>query len=118
MSRPITLFAYGSLLRPEVQRWLFGQDLPGTVDALPGARTEWVDDIDPDLLRLTGARGYPALRWTTALDAVVHGQRLALTVTELRAADAYEGTGYVRRRVRLQSGRRAWVYVGTTSDGA
>jgi hypothetical protein len=117
VTRRITLFAYGSLLLPEVQRWLFGRDIPGAADALPGARTDWVDDIDPDLLRLTGQRGYPALHWTDAPDAVVHGQRLALTVTELRAADAYEGTGYVRRMACLQSGRRAWVYVGTTTDG-
>lgn len=106
------LFAYGSLQQPAIQRWLFGRALDGSPDRLPGARCDWVDDPDPDILRLTGIRGYPRLQRIDG-DAAVEGLCLRLAEAELGMADRYEGEAYRRERCRLASGRQAWVYVGT-----
>lgn len=104
------LFAYGSLRHPAVQHWLFGRTLPPCPDRLVGARCTWVDDPDPDVLRLTGQHGYPCLQ-RTPTEETVEGLCLALTEAELRSADRYEGDGYRREHCRLASGRIAWVYV-------
>lgn len=106
-----TLFAYGSLREPAVQQWLFGRWVTAEPDVLPGACCHWVDDLDPDLFRLTGQRGYPALQLGDDPATAVLGERLMLSAAELTRADAYEGKSYRRQRVQLQSGQHAWVYV-------
>jgi gamma-glutamylcyclotransferase (GGCT)/AIG2-like uncharacterized protein YtfP len=115
MNRPAQrLFAYGSLQHPAIQRWLFGRVLDSVPDRLIGARCDWVDDPDPDILRLTGQRGYPRLRRTDT-DEAVEGLCLALSDAELAGADRYEGEAYRRERCRLASGHAAWVYVDVHS---
>ena len=103
------LFVYGSLQHPAIQRWLFGRVIPGEPDQLTGAHCDWVDDPDPDILRLTGVRGYPRLQRTDG-DTAVSGLCLPLTEAELERADHYEGEAYRRERCRLASGLEAWVY--------
>lgn len=111
MSASVALFAYGSLRDPAVQRWLFGRLLPRDPDQLEGAVCDWIDDIDPDLVRLTGQRGYPALRRVADRTSAVEGDCLWLDGPALARADRYEGDGYHRTRVALASGRMAWVYL-------
>lgn len=111
------LFAYGSLQHPAIQRWLFGRVLGSVPDRLIGARCDWVDDADPDILRLTGQRGYPRLRRTDT-DEAVEGLCLVLSDAELTAADRYEGEAYRRERCRLASGQAAWVYVDARSPAS
>lgn len=106
-----TLFAYGSLREPVIQQWLFGRMPSVQPDVLQGARCRWIEDLDADLFRLTGQRGYPALQRVSDPAAQVVGSRLDLSHPELLRADAYEGPGYHRQRVTLQSGHCAWVYV-------
>jgi gamma-glutamylcyclotransferase (GGCT)/AIG2-like uncharacterized protein YtfP len=108
------LFAYGSLRHPAIQRWLFGHEVAGVPDRLIGAHCDWVDDPDPDLLRLTGQQGYPRLR-RTGTDDSVEGLCLRLSEAALAAADRYEGEAYRRERCRLASGQAAWVYVDARS---
>lgn len=101
------LFAYGTLLRPEIQEKLFGRVIHGQRETLPGYRRT--------LINLGGAV-YPNIKpeGTSSVD----GQVLLLTARELLAADRYEGTEFERKRVTLESGREVWVYWARTSaDG-
>lgn len=105
------LFAYGTLLDPAVQLRVFGRQLDGTPDMLIGVVrvTLTVDDDD--------VRGsWPDLASTGRAEDVVPGQVLALSDTELAAADAYETSAYARGEVTLVSGTRAWVYRGAQVD--
>ena len=84
-----------------MQHRLFGRTLDGEPDALGGY-----------VIGSTriGSTFYPILRTGTA-DTPVPGIALAMTASELDAADTYEGADYVRVEVTLHSGRRAFVYV-------
>ncbi len=107
----LALFAYGSLRERKVQRWLFGRAVPATPDSVHGACCRWVDDLDADLFRLTGQRGYPMLWLDANTPTCIDGERLRLSAAALQRADAYEGDAYRREVVQLRSGHRAWVYV-------
>jgi uridine kinase/gamma-glutamylcyclotransferase (GGCT)/AIG2-like uncharacterized protein YtfP len=107
----ISLFSYGTLQQPEVQRASFGRLLAGSKDALPGHRTEWVSITDPDVVAVSGSDRHPNVVPGDRADDTVDGTLLTLTPEELAAADDYEVDDYRRVRVRLQSGRDAWVYL-------
>lgn len=106
------LFAYGTLHQPEVQLATYGRLLDGIPDALTGYRLRPLTITDPEVVRLSGKAvhtiachsGDPADRIT--------GQRFELTVAELAATDRYEVDVYAREEVELESGVRAFVYVG------
>ena len=94
-----SLFSYGTLRQPEVQRGTFGRELACEPDSLPGFRAATAGPhADAQFT------GNPADR--------VDGVALDLTETELSASDEYERAfDYERIRVTLSSGRDAWVYV-------
>jgi hypothetical protein len=104
------LFSYGTLRQPDVQRVLFGREVPTRPDALPGFVLEWVRISDPQVIATSGSDRHPILRPGAAEDAVP-GACLELSEAELAAADGYEVEDYARTSVVLASGVNAWVYL-------
>lgn len=109
------LFSYGTLRQAEVQRALFGREVPTAPDELPGFRLDWVQITDPAVVATSGSDTHPIIRRGTDDDAVA-GARLQLSDDELTAADAYEVDDYARTEVILSSGAQAWVYVAASDD--
>jgi gamma-glutamylcyclotransferase (GGCT)/AIG2-like uncharacterized protein YtfP len=110
------VFSYGTLRQPEVQRALYGREVPTVDDALPGWRLDWVAITDSDVIRTSGSDRHPILRRTPDTDAgdaadAVSGARLELDDAGLAATDRYEVGDYVRIEATLASGVIAWVYV-------
>ena len=104
------IFSYGTLRQPEVQRALYGREVPTAPDALPGWRVDWLRITDPEVVRISGSDRHPILRRAGALDSV-EGARLELTDEELAATDDYEVDDYRRVEVLLASGVAAWAYL-------
>jgi gamma-glutamylcyclotransferase (GGCT)/AIG2-like uncharacterized protein YtfP len=104
------LFSYGTLRQPQVQRALFGREVPTTPDALPGYRLGTLVIADPEVIATSGSDRHPILVPAGAHDHV-EGACLELDDAELAAADAYEVADYARALRPLASGVRAWVYV-------
>ena len=109
--RTVLLFSYGTLQQPEVQLSSFGRLLEGEADALPGYRQSLHEIRDPDVVRTSGKRFHPIVEASGHDSDEVAGAVYTITTAELAAADAYEVSDYKRVRVRLRSGRDAWVYV-------
>lgn len=105
------LFSYGTLRLQQVQRQLFGSELPTAADSLVGWRLRMVRIGDPDVIALSGADEHPILERTDHVSDRVEGVVLELTLEQLAAADAYEVDEYRRVRATLESGGDAWVYV-------
>ena len=100
MTHRENLFVYGTLRNPEVQKKVFGRSMCGVPDVLMGyARSSVVIE----------GRSYCAIRRATG--GVIRGMVLVVTKKELGRVDAHETNAYIRIRIRLQSGRMAWVYV-------
>ncbi len=101
---PDSLFAYGSLMFPEVLRVL----LDRVPEQIAASASGW------RIIGLSG-RVYPAL---IPGDGVVSGYLLTgLTREEWRLIDAFEDPVYDLRSVALTDGRRGWAYVcGDTSE--
>lgn len=108
------LFAYGTLQNANVQREQFGRLLRGEPDVLTGFRIGRVAISDPEVVRKSGESHHPALIATGCASQRVEGTLFSIASDELAAADDYEAGEYVRRRVTLESGRQAWVYVAAT----
>ncbi|MFT4231149.1 MAG: gamma-glutamylcyclotransferase family protein [Leucobacter sp.] len=106
------VFSYGTLRQPEVQRSLYGREVPTSPDALPGHRLDWVAITDPEVIRVSGSDRHPILRAGAADDAV-EGACLELNDVELEATDDYEIDDYARRSVVLASGIEAWAYLAS-----
>lgn len=104
------VFSYGTLRQPEVQRALYGREVPTTADALPGHRLDWVTITDDAVIATSGSDRHPILHPGAQTDAV-DGAYLDLTDAELAATDRYEVADYARREVVLASGVTAWVYL-------
>lgn len=97
---PEALFAYGSLLFPEVLQALLGRVPESTPATVAGWR----------VAALPG-RVYPAL---IAAEAIAKGRLLTdLTGQEWRIIDAFEDHVYDLRRLTLTDGRHGWTYVCT-----
>ena len=95
------LFAYGTLLEKEVQLGVFSRLLGGQNDGLSGYR---ISDLKV-------ADRYPTLDHTKDNQDNIIGRVFTLTPDELVKADEYEGEGYERMEITLDSGKKAWVYI-------
>ena len=89
----------------------FGRQLEGSPDALPGYVLAEVEIRDPEVIRKSGKVFHPILKQTGDPADRVEGTLFAITIEELRQADAYEVDAYERKRETFQSGTQAWVYV-------
>ena len=98
--RAVLLFSYGNLQQKELQVAIFGRDLGGRKDFLPGYARAITD---------VGNVAYYNIE--PSGEEAVSGIVLEITEQELAAADRYgKERGYRRIPVTLQSGVQAWVY--------
>ena len=104
------LFSYGTLQLETVQTQTFGRVLEGTPDALEGWFEREVEITDPEVLKRSNKRFHPVL--LPGQGPAIEGMVFDLTEAELAQADAYEVDDYERVELILQSGNRAFVYVG------
>jgi hypothetical protein len=104
------LFSYGTLRLPQVQRQLFGTELPTSADALVGWRLRMLRIADPEVVALSGEAEHPILERTDDPGDRVDGVVIEVTAEQLAAADDYEVDDYRRVRAQLASGGDTWVY--------
>jgi hypothetical protein len=107
----IAIFSYGTLQLPSVQLVNYGRLLDGEPDALRGYRLEPVEIADPDVVSISGNAVHTIAVATGEPSDRIEGTVFQLSRAELAATDSYETGAYVRIAARLESGRRAWVYV-------
>ena len=111
-TRTVRLFSYGSLQQREVQLANYGRALEGEPDALNGYRLEPLQITDPEVVRLSGKAVHVIARESGDPADRIPGMLFELSDAELAATDAYETADYARVEATLESGARAWVYVG------
>ena len=105
------LFSYGTLQAEAVQLASFGRKLEGEQDALAGYALSLIPLQGAAHVTHPGAAHLRNAQFTGNASDLVEGVRFAVTREELERADAYERTAdYHRVRVKLRSGREAWVY--------
>ncbi|HEX6660936.1 MAG TPA: gamma-glutamylcyclotransferase family protein [Sphingomicrobium sp.] len=107
----ISIFSYGTLRQPEVQLANYGRLLEGQADVLGGYKLEPVAIDDPDVVQISGKAVHTIAVATGDPSDRIQGMVFALSEDELSATDSYETGAYARIEARLESGRRAWVYV-------
>jgi len=112
------LFSYGTLQLRRVQLDTFGRELAMEPDALPGFVLDTVTITDPHVIAVSGSSEHPFARPTGDPADSIPGVVLALTDSEIVAADGYEVEDYTRVSVTLASGRQAWLYVDASAAGA
>ena len=96
------LFAYGTLLKETLQESLYSRVLQAADDKLSG--------YQKSAIKVAGR--YPSLMYTAEDAHFVSGKVMTLTGAELLKTDTYEGAAYFRKKVVLESGKNAWVYLG------
>jgi hypothetical protein len=111
------LFSYGTLRLPQVQRELFGAELPTKPDTLVGWRLRMLRITDAAVLAMSGETEHPILEHTGKASDHVDGAVLELTPDQLAAADTYEVDDYRRVRASLVSGLDAWVFAAVEIGG-
>jgi gamma-glutamylcyclotransferase (GGCT)/AIG2-like uncharacterized protein YtfP len=108
----IALFSYGSLRQRKVQLATYERELEGEPDVLAGYALLPVQIGDARVVELSGAAVHSIACATGNPAHRVEGVVFTLSEDELAATDAYEVEAYSRIEVTLESGRRAWAYVG------
>lgn len=94
------LFTYGTLRDGDIGRALFGGKPERIPDRLEGYSKT---------VALIQGMSYPNIAPTSG--AAVEGDVVEIDDDTLRRVDGYESGTYARRRVRLESGTNAWVYI-------
>jgi hypothetical protein len=105
------LFSYGTLQLEAVQMALFGRQLRGTSDVLPGFEEALLEIEDQATVSLSGKTHHSIVKFTGRSSDSVAGTVFAVTSEEIQSADKYEVAAYKRVAAFLRSGIRAWVYV-------
>ena len=95
------LFSYDSLQDSNIQNELFHRQLIGSPDLLLGF----------ELPQKKAYGEYSVISRATNPSSSVNGMVYEISAGELEQVDAYEGEEYVRIPVKLQSGKKAWVYI-------
>jgi gamma-glutamylcyclotransferase (GGCT)/AIG2-like uncharacterized protein YtfP len=95
------LFTYGTLRDEAVQTHVFSRKLEGSTDFLPGYR------LSPE--KIAGL--YPTIEVSPEPGEHVAGKVYLVSDPDLALADSYEGVGYHRIKIVLNSGIEAWVYL-------
>ncbi|MEO9510883.1 MAG: gamma-glutamylcyclotransferase family protein [Flavobacteriaceae bacterium] len=96
------LFTYGTLQDLQLQQAIFGHLLlRGKTDFLAGFQ------------RLENAvyGRYPLVMQTNNAKHKVKGKVYEVSLLDLQKADAYETSAYQRKKMKLESGLEAWLYV-------
>ena len=113
----VSLFSYGTLQQREVQLATYGRILRGAQDALIGYRLAPLAISDPHVIEVSGKAIHAIAGRSDRADDRIEGMVFDLSDAELAATDAYEVDVYARIEVVLESGRTAWVYVGSPVGG-
>jgi gamma-glutamyl AIG2-like cyclotransferase len=106
------LFSYGTLQQRDVQLATYGRLLQGEADAVLGYRLQPLAITDPDVVRLSGKAVHMIAYHTGDPADRITGLRFEISDDELLSSDRYEVDAYSREEVQLESGARAFVYVG------
>jgi len=108
------LFSYGTLQQKNVQLANFGRELSGNSDVLPMYVIGEIEITDERVLRESGKKYHPILRYTGNSEDEVSGTVFELSGDELGLADDYEVDDYKRISARLKSGRTCWIYAAAS----
>ncbi|WP_165395264.1 gamma-glutamylcyclotransferase family protein [Flagellimonas allohymeniacidonis] len=95
------LFTYGTLQDAQVQIYVFGKPLIGSIDVLTGFQK-----TDAAVYQR-----YPLVIKTNQQEHEVEGVAYEVSEIDLKKADIYETSAYKREKFQLKSGKWAWVYV-------
>jgi hypothetical protein len=112
VTQTLALFSYGTLQLSEVQRGTYGRLLEGRPDTLGGYRLDPLAITDPEVVRLSGKAVHLIARRTGDHSDRIPGVVFQITAAELEATDAYEVDAYARIEETLESGIKAFLYVG------
>ena len=104
------LFSYGTLQKERVQLELFGRLLTGTPDSLQGYRTSQLEITDQRFLS-RGEQKHQLTAVRSDEKDSIKGTVFEISADELARSDEYEPEGYERIEVRVESGKKAWLYL-------
>ena len=104
------LFSYGTLQKKEVQVELFGRLLNGAKDILEGYKLASIEIRDESFLSKGNQETQKTLIPSSDNADIIEGTAFEISDEELLLADKYEPGNYKRARVKLQSGKEAWIY--------
>jgi gamma-glutamylcyclotransferase (GGCT)/AIG2-like uncharacterized protein YtfP len=107
------LFSYGTLQKEKTQLELFGRKLQGSADTLWGYKIIPIEIRDKLFLSKGENKYQKTLMATSDRNDLVKGSVLELSSDELLLADKYEPDNYKRIKVKLESGKEAWIYIAT-----
>lgn len=105
------LFSYGTLQKEQVQLETFGRLLVGVSDNLPAYKLDLVEITAPDVLRKSGEKFHPIIRFSGNLADQVAGVLFEVTDEEILAADEYEVDDYKRIETVFASGNKGFTYI-------
>ena len=104
------LFSYGTLQKTKVQIDLFDRTLQASPDFLKRFKIAPIEIRDEAFLS-TGEQKDQRIAISSGNESdIIQGTVFEMTEQELLLADSYEPKDYKRIRVRLESGREAWIY--------
>ncbi|AZA76992.1 gamma-glutamylcyclotransferase [Chryseobacterium sp. G0186] len=106
------LFSYGTLQKEQVQTETFGRILQGKKDILSGYKLDMLEITDPEVLRKSGQKYHPVLKFSGNEEDEVHGMLFQVTEAEILQADEYEVDDYKRIETIFKSGEKGFIYVG------
>lgn len=105
------LFSYGTFQKEEFQLKLFGRHLNGSHDILEDYRLLRIEIYDAAFLGKGDDRSYSTLVPTGTCGDFVEGTVFEISEDELLLADAHEPNDFMRMKIVLRSGTKAWVFV-------
>ncbi|HMU44886.1 MAG TPA: gamma-glutamylcyclotransferase [Chitinophagaceae bacterium] len=108
---PELLFSYGTLQLEKVQLESFGRILKGEKDSFSSYKLISLEIKDPKVLEQSQQKFHPIAVYTGNRQDTIEGVVFEISKEELAKADAYEVDDYKRIEVKLDSGKKAWVYV-------
>lgn len=106
------LFSYGTLQKEQVQLETFGRILQGEKDALSGYKIAMLEITDLEVLRTSGQKYHPVLKFSGNEEDRVEGVLFEVTDAEIIQADEYEVDDYKRIETTFTSGKKGFIYVG------
>ena len=107
----LLLFSYGTLQKEQVQLETFGRLLTGEKDFLPNYKLDFVEITDAEVLRKSGEKFHPIIRFSGNPKHKVEGVLFEVTEEEILAADEYEVADYKRIETVFESGKVGFIYI-------
>ncbi len=96
------VFAYGTLKSSKTRKALLNREVPAVKDILAG--------FVLDKIFLDGVK-YPVAVRDPFNRNPIHGEVFKVNSAEMNIIDNYESDAYQRIKVRLVSGKLAWLYI-------